>query len=716
MRQIAALLSTAAAALVVAATSNPYGKKMTYPPTRRGDAADTLHGTPVPDPYRWLEDATQPEVKQWMHAEDAQARAYLSSLPGRDRLASRLRELLYVDAISAPYHFGGRYFYTRRHKDREKAIVYWKQGEHGQERVLIDPNTLSHDGSIALGMWLPSWDGARVVYALHPNNSDEETLHVLEVATGKISDVDVIPRLKYAGPSWSHGGDGFYYTWCEPISDKLPPSEQPGTHELRFHRLGTDPAKDPTLHPRTGDPTRPLAGWASKDGHWLFVEIAHGWGENDVYFRDLRRGDGAWQPLAVGNRAEYRVTEFGDRFYVLTNEGAPRFRVFAVDPSRPARAAWRELIPQAGDAVIESARVVGNHLVLTMMRNAASAVAVHALDGKHVRDVPLPGIGSVTGLVGQDDEDDAYFVFTSFTTPMQIHRTSVARGGASLWAEVRVPIDATPFTVEQVWYPSKDGTRISMVLVHKKGLPRDGSTPFVLYGYGGFNVSMTPSFSGSLFPWLEAGGGYALPNLRGGGEYGEEWHRAGMREHKQNVFDDFAAAAAWLIANRYTRADRLAAWGGSNGGLLVGAALTQHPELFRAVVCAVPLLDMIRYHLFGAGKVWVPEYGSAENATEFQWLWGYSPYHKISRDKNYPAMLMSSADADDRVDPLHARKMVAALQWAQGGAARDGRPVLLRIESNAGHGGGDMIKKTIDSSADIYSFLFAQLGLPPATK
>ncbi len=686
---------------------------MKYPETKRDAVVDDVHGVKIADPYRWLEDATKPEVKAWMAAEDKQARGFLSQLPGRDKLIARLKELFYLETVTPPHHFGKRYFYMRRHKDKEKAILYWKEGIGGEERVLIDPNTLSADGSTSLGTWVPSWDGKTLAYGLKPNNSDETILHVMDVATGKVSDVDVIPGGKYAGPSWTPKGDGFYYTWVPPISDTVTPDVRPGFAELRFHSLGADPGKDAVVHEKTGSAETFLGGYASKDGHWLIAVIQHGWNSNDVYYRDLRKQADPWHPLVAGTPFQYNVDVFKDVFYITTNEDAPRWRVLRADSHALDRKSWREIVAERKDAVIEDASVLGGRLMVRTMHNASSLLEVRALDGKLVREVPLPGIGSVASVVGDQDDDEAYFSFVSFTTTPRSFKTSMKKGGLELFYEVKVPIDPAPFTVEQVWYPSKDGTKISMFVVRRKDMPKDGTTPFFLTGYGGFQVSMTPAFSSSIFPWLEAGGGYAVPNLRGGGEYGEEWHKAGMRENKQNVFDDFAAAAQWLVDNKYTSTGKLAISGGSNGGLLMGATVTQHPELFRAVICAVPLLDMVRYHLFGSGKTWVPEYGSSEDPKEFQWINGYSPYQKVKQGTKYPALLMMSADSDDRVDPLHARKMTAALQWAQGGSPKDGRPILMRIEKHAGHGGADLVKQAVEQSADSYSFLMYELGMKP---
>ena len=705
-------LTLAAAALSLTAgisLSATMPETEAYPATRVVDAADLMHGVSVSDPYRWLEDVKSPEVKSWMDAQDHYARERLAKLPGHEALAQRLRELFYVDSISAPAHRGKRYFYSRRHADREKAVIYWKEGEHGEEHVLLDPNTMSKDGSTSVGTWAPSWDGKRVAYALHVNNADEATLYVKEVATGQISEVDVIQGAKYAAPQWTPSGDGFYYAYL-PTDAKIPVSERPGYTEIRYHQLGTPQSADPLLHERTGDPKTFLNVSLSRDGRWLFAYIRHGWNATDVYYRDLHHAEPAWKPFVVGQPAQFSVIPWKEHFYVITNQGAPRWHVYRTETGHPDREHWREIVPEDKSAVLDNAQVIGGHLVLTYLKNAASALEIRTLEGKPVRAVPLPGIGATTGMVGNPDEDDAYFAFTSFTTPPRIYHTSVKSGETALWSEVKVPVDPSPYTVEQVWYPSKDGTKVSMFIVRRKDLPRDGSTPFLLYGYGGFNLSMTPAFASSIYPWLEAGGGYAVANLRGGGEYGEEWHQAGMLARKQNVFDDYISAAEYLVHEGYTKPERLAIRGGSNGGLLVGAAVTQRPDLFRAAICAVPLLDMVRYHLFGSGRTWIPEYGTAEDAAQFKAIYAYSPYHHVKPGTHYPALLMLSADSDDRVDPMHARKMVARLQAANAGP----HPIWMRIEKNAGHGGADMVRQAVEQNADQYAFLMRELGMTPA--
>jgi prolyl oligopeptidase len=669
------------------------------------DAMDELHGTKVADPYRWLEDVKSAETQAWMNAQDAAARARLARLPGRDALAKRFRALYYVDSVSPPVRRAGRFFYVRTHADREKGIVYWREGEDGPEKALIDPNGWSEDGTVSLGRWVPSWDGKRIAYQRKENAADEATLYVLEVDTGAVSKTDVIAGGKYAEPSWTPDSKAFYYEWL-PTDAAIPVKERPGYCELRKHVLGTDPRSDAVVYPRTGDPKTFLGGGVSRDGRFELVYVQRGWNENDVWIKELGK-DAAFRLLVAGRDATYGAEFWGDSVYVLTNEGAPRSRLFKAPADRPERANWREIVAEDPEATLEDARIIGGRLVLTYLRSAASELRVTDLDGKPATGLELPGIGVVSGVYGNPDEPEAYYAYSSFTTPQQVYAARVDSGATRLWARVALPIDPSPYVVEQVRYPSKDGTLVSMFLVHRRDAPRDGSNPVLLYGYGGFNVSLGPNFRSSIYPWLEAGGVYAVPNLRGGGEYGKAWHDAGKGAFKQNVFDDFAAAAEYLVRENWTRPGRLAIYGGSNGGLLVGAAMTQHPELYGAVVCAVPLLDMVRYHLFGSGQTWIPEYGSADDATQFRTLLAYSPYHRVVEGARYPPLLMLSADNDDRVDPLHARKFVARVQAA-------GAPVaLLRVEKNAGHGGADQVKKAIEASSDLYAFLFATLGVPP---
>jgi len=676
-----------------------------WPATRQEAIVETIHGKQVKDPYRWLENAGAPEVQAWMQAQDAYTRGELAKLPGRAELAARLKQLFYYDAVSAPAHRKGRYFYTRKHADKEKSVVYWKQGENGKETVLFDPNTWSTDGSTGLGGWWPTKDGKYVAYSIKENNSDETKTKILEVATGKDLP-DLLIGTKYSGASWTPDGKGFYYTWVPPVGGEVTIADRPGFAEVRFHKLGTEQAQDAVVHPATRDPKSFIGGGISDDGHWLLVSISHGWNSTDVFLKDARKPKAEWKTLVKGVDATFGVEIWKDQLYIHTNDGAPKYRVFKTPATKLDRAAWKEIIPE-GEATLEGVSVVGGQLIATYLRNAATEVEVRTLDGKPVRKVALPALGTSGGISGNPDEDTGYFAYTSFTEPQVIYKTSIKTGKVSEWARIKLPIDTSQLETEQVFYPSKDGKKISMFIISKKGTPKNGKNPTILYGYGGFNVSQTPAFSSSRAVWLERGGVYAIANLRGGGEYGEEWHRDGMLLKKQNVFDDFIAAGEYLVKEGWTSPEHLAISGGSNGGLLVGAVATQRPELFKAVVCGVPLLDMIRYHLSGSGKTWISEYGSAEDPAQFAAIYAYSPY-RVAVDagaRAYPAVLFDSSDHDDRVDPLHARKLAAVMQAAQTAKA----PILLRIEKNAGHGGADMVKQTVEKIADQYAFLESML-------
>lgn len=686
-----------------------------YPPSRRVDQVDILHGVPVADPYRWLEDAGSDEVKRWTADQDAFARARLARLPERDAFVARAKELFYVESAGAPRHLGNRWFYPRRDAGKEKTTVYWREGHEGEEKVLLDPNAWSPDGSTSLGVWAVSYDGKRVAYTVKTNNSDEATLYVMDVATGKKSDVDVIAGAKYASPSWVPSGKGFYYTLLPPPG-AVPTADRPGYAEVRFHALGTDPKADPLVHEKTGDARTFIGAGVGKDGRWLVASIEHGWQSTDVYFQDLHAKQPAWRPLVTGTDARYDVSVDHDAFFVTTNDGAPRNRVFRVDPLRPARADWKEIVPERSDATLESMTVVGHRLALGYLKDVVSQVEIHDEDGKLVRTVALPTLGSASALSGEVDDDVAYYSFQSFTYPTEIFETSVATGKTTSFYKLRVPVDPSKYTVDQQFATSKDGTKVPYFVVHAAGAPKDGGSPTVLYGYGGFDIALTPTFSSSIYPWLEHGGTWVVANLRGGSEYGEDWHHQGMRREKQHVFDDYLAVAEALVTTGVTRPSKLVSFGRSNGGLLVGAAITQRPDLFAAALCGVPLLDMVRYPLFGSGKTWVDEYGSPDDPEDFAALYAYSPYHHVSQGTRYPATLFLSADSDDRVDPMHARKMAAELQWASTGG-----PILLRVEKHSGHGGADLVRSAVEMLADEYAFALAATrsvprgpaGLPP---
>ncbi|HEY0985390.1 MAG TPA: prolyl oligopeptidase family serine peptidase, partial [Kofleriaceae bacterium] len=639
---VAATMPAEASVVPATATASPARPQGDYPASRRDEVVDRVHGVAIADPYRWLEDASKPEVQAWMKAQDVYARSRLAKLPGRDAIAARLREVYYFDAVGAPQHWKGRYFFARKHKDKEKTVVYWKQGEAGAEKVLLDPNAWSTDGSSGLHGWSVSHDGKYVAYNVSEHNADETTLKVIEVATGKVL-ADTIGGTKFGQASWTPDGRGFYYSWTPPASATLAEPDRNAHTEVRYHKLGGDPARDAVVHEATGHNDWFLQGGVSHDGHWLFSVISQGSsGATSIFYKDLRRPQKEWTVLIDGVDATSYVVDWRDRFYVTTNDGAPRYRVFEVDPQRPARAAWKEIVPQQ-DVTIDTVDVIGGHLIVNRLRDAASEVEVRALDGRLVRKIDLPPLGTATPMVGLADEDAAYFAYSSFTSPDVVFRTSIRTGRVSEWARISIPLDTAKLTTEQVRYRSKDGTEVTMFLIHRKDAVKNGSIPTLLTGYGGFQVSITPGFGPAYAVFVERGGLIAIPNLRGGGEFGEDWHRAGMMANKQNVFDDFLAAARYLVDSGWTSRDRLAIYGGSNGGLLVGAATVQAPELFKAVVCAVPLLDMVRYHKFGLGAAWMSEYGSADEPAQFKTLYAYSPYHHVRDGTSYPAFLMLSS-------------------------------------------------------------------------
>ena len=673
--------------------------------TRADDVVDEIHGTRVPDPYRWLEDGQGDEVHRWVEAQNAYTRALLDARPGRAAVRRRLEDLLSIGTLTAPVPRRGRYFYTRREGKQNQPILYVRDSLKGKDRVLLDPNTLSPDGTAAIDWWYPSGDGALLAYGVSTSGDEKSTLRVIDAGTGKALP-DVIPHTRYCSLGWLPDHSGFYYTRY-PVPGEVPPDQENYNRHVFFHRLGSDWTKDPKVF---GDKRRPeeiIELNVSPDGGYLAVWALEGWSRSDLYVKDLKQEGSPFVTVAEGIDAIFQGGVVGDTLYLLTNWEAPRYRLFAVDPKRPQRDHWRLLIAES-DAVLSEAHYASGKIVALYLKDASSRLALHAAaDGRKIRDIVLPALGTIEGLAAQHDGREVFFGFTSFTVPPSVYRIDLKSGSAALWEKVKADLDLSALEVEQVFYPSKDGTKVSMFLVHRKGLRRDGRNAVVLYGYGGFNISMTPSFSRALVLWLERGGVYAVANLRGGGEYGEDWHRAGMLDRKQNVFDDYLAAAQWLIEKKYTGADRLAIYGGSNGGLLVGAALTQRPELFRAVVCAVPLLDMVRYHNFQIAKLWVPEYGTAEDPAQFRFLYDYSPYHRVKENTAYPAVLLTTAESDSRVDPMHARKMAARLQKA----TTSDRPVLLRTETRAGHGIGKPLTKQVDEATDTWSFLLWQLGI-----
>ena len=681
------------------------------PLTPQRPVVDEVQGHKITDAYRWLEDATSPETKQWVGDEMAYTRSVLDPLPGRDQLHKRLTDLMSVGTISAPQIGGKYFFYTKREGSQNQPVLFVREGVGGNDRALVDVNQLAADGTVALDWWVPSDDGRYVAYGTSPSGSEMSTLHIIETATGKLLP-DSIERTRAASLAWMLDNSGFYYTRY-PKKGEVAEGQEVYYRHVFYHALGTDPAKDPLIFGKDlGAEDWPEVE-LSNDGQWLLITVAQGWTKSDLYVQDLRPGNypRPWVKVTEGKNFLYGGEIFNGKIFITTNEDAPRYRMFVVDAASPARANWKEIIPQ-NDAVLQGAAIVNGLLLAQYEKNATSQLTLLNLDGKPIGEVQLPAIGSIFGLGGKWDRKEVFFAFHSFTVPDSIYRIDLGSRGTSLWSKVEAPgIDPDKYEVKQLWFNSKDGTRVPMFVFHKKGLALNGKNPTLLTGYGGFNVSLTPNFVGDRYLWLEHGGVFAVANLRGGAEFGEDWHRAGMLGNKQNVFDDFAAAAEFLIAQKYTDKDHLAIRGGSNGGLLMGAALTQQPDLYRAVICQVPLLDMLRYQNFQIAKLWVPEYGSAEDPKQFDWLYAYSPYHHVKQGAEYPAILFMTADTDTRVDPMHAKKMAALMQAEAANGQSHDRPILLRIDTKAGHGAGKPIAKQVEDMTDIYSFLFWQLGM-----
>jgi prolyl oligopeptidase len=674
------------------------------PAARVDDVVENIHGVKVHDPYRWLENGDSAEVKAWTSAQNRHLRALLDKVPGRGWLEGRLWQWHETGSLGAPHRKGRRLFYTRRTGKQNQPVLYVRDGNAGRDRALLDVNALAADGTAALDWWYPSENGALLAYGISTAGDENSTLRVRDVRSGRDL-VDTIPHTRACSLAWLPSGHGFYYTRY-PSPGSVPAGEEHYHRQVFLHRLGTDPATDARVFGEgLGD-----SAWTnvllSPNGRWLGLEVSEGWSKSQLYLVD-REKEGAPVVMVQGIDAIFNLVDMlDDRFYVVSNQGAPRYQLWEVDPRQPERAHWKLLVAESEDT-LESAAAAKDAVVTLYLKDAASRVRVFSREGKLVRDVVLPSLGSVGGLYVRHDLSDVYLPFTSFLTPTKVLRHRVETGKTRVWQALTAPVDTRQFVVEQVRYPSNDGTQVPMFLVHKKALARDGNNPSLLYGYGGFNVSITPGFAASVGPFIERGGVYAVANLRGGGEYGEAWHREGMLGQKQNVFDDFAAAAEYLIREKITSPGRLAISGRSNGGLLVAVAITQRPELYKAAICGVPLTDMIRYPLLQIARLWIPEYGTAARADDFTWLYAYSPYHHVKDGTRYPATLIFSAESDTRVDPMHARKFAARLQHATSGTA----PILLRMEGKAGHGAGKPMAKLIGQLTDEIAFLFAELGM-----
>ena len=680
------------------------------PPKAQVDVVEeTIHGHKIVDPYRWLEDANSAASQEYVRQELAYTRSILDPLPGRDRIHQRLTELLSIGTIASPQIGGPYFFYTRREGTQNQPVLLVREGAHGKDRALVDVNQMASDGTVALDWWFPSDDGKYVAYGTSPSGSEISTLHVIETATGKQLP-DSIEHTRIAQVTWKKDNSGFYYG-RNPKKGEVPEGEEVYHLHIFYHALGSDPAKDPLVWGEGRKKEDILVSQlADDDDRWLLLAAFEGPAKSELYLKDLKAGTPPVE-ITSGKDFNYNGEIFQGKLYITTNEDAPHYRLFVVDTANPGRANWKEIIP-AGDGILQGTTIVDGKILAQYEKDASSQLKLFDLNGKPLGKIELPAIGTVAGLGGKWNRKETFFGFQSFTVPPSIYQVELSSRKTSLWDKVATPgVDPSAFEVRQLWYASKDGTKVPMFVFHKKGLELNGKNPTLLTGYGGFNVSLTPNFVGGRYLWLEHGGVFAVANLRGGSEFGEEWHRAGMLDKKQNVFDDFISAAEFLISDKITDRDHLAIQGGSNGGLLMGAALTQRPELFRAVVCQVPLLDMLRYQNFLIAKFWVPEYGSAEDAKQFDWLYAYSPYHHVKAGTEYPAIMFMTAESDSRVDPMHAKKMAALMQaQAANGQSRE-RPILLRIDTKAGHGQGKPITKQIEDQTDIYSFLFWQLGV-----
>lgn len=670
------------------------------PPTEVRMIVDELHGVEVPDPYRWLEDGDSLETRQWVEGQVSYTSQYLDALPEREAIRKRMKEILSSGSVTTPREAGGRYFYSRRQGDQDQPVLYMREGLNGSDKVLLDPNTMSGDGTTTVDWYVPSKDGKLLSYGKSVQGTETSTLFLLDIDAG-IHLEDQVPKVRFANPQWLKDASGFYYSRPRDI-DSVGPGEELYNRRVYLHRLGRHYSEDPLVFGEGLDAAHVPDATLSEDERFLILDTFLGWGRNHLYVRDLTTG--RTKTIAEDGDSSY-VGEIHDGIlYLLTNSEAPRYRVVAINLQRPERNQWTTVIPES-EAVIEFASIVGERLYVGSMRDAHSELHSYALDGTEQREVPLPGLGTVESFSARQSGSEAFFAFSSFVQPPTIYRLDVETGDLTVWGQIDSAVDPDAFEIQQLRFTSKDGTRIPMYVIASHGTPADGSVPGLLYGYGGFNIALTPSYSTWIFPWIEAGNLLAIANLRGGSEYGEQWHRAGMLENKQNVFDDFISAGEFLKKEGLVDPERLVIHGRSNGGLLVGAAMTQRPELWRAVVSGVPLLDMLRYDKFRMAQLWVSEYGTATRAEDFQWLFAYSPYHQVRDRTAYPATLIYTADSDSRVDPMHARKMVARLQAAN----TSGEPIMLRYEQSAGHGRGKPLHKVIDEWADIWSFIFAQL-------
>lgn len=676
-----------------------------YPDSKKEAVYDSYFGTKVADPYRWLEDDTSPATEAWVKAQNVVTNGYLNQIPFRAAIKERLTQIWDYPKYGSPFKEGGYYFFFKNSGLQNQSVLYRQQGLAGEPEVFLDPNSFSADGTVALGDISFSTDSRYMAYSTSASGSDWVEIHVVEVATKKVL-TDRVGWVKFSGAVWK--GDGFFYSrYDEPVKGK----EFSNANEFQkvyFHKLGDPQAADVLVYQDLDHPKRYFSPQVTEDERFLFIYGSEGTHGTEVFWKDLTKG-GDFKLLFPGFEHDYSIVDNeGDKLIVVTNNGAPNFKAVLVDPNNPQEQSWQPFIPQAAD-LLEGVTTGGGKLFASYLKDASTHVFEYSRQAVLLKEIALPGIGTTGGFSGKKSDDLLFYTFTSFTTPTTIFKYDVKSGESSVFRTTEVAFNPADFETHQVFFTSKDGTKVPMFIIHKKGVTLDGSNPTLLYGYGGFNISLTPSFSPSRIVFLENGGVYVMVNLRGGGEYGEAWHKAGMLDKKQNVFDDFIGAAEYLIAKKYTSSDRLAIAGGSNGGLLIGAVMTQRPELFKVAFPQVGVLDMLRYHKFTIGWGWAVEYGSSDSKEQFEYLYRYSPLHNVVKGVTYPATLIMTADHDDRVVPAHSFKFAATLQEKDSGT----HPILIRIETKAGHGAGKPTSKVIDEAADMWSFLFKNVGVYP---
>lgn len=688
------------------ATTFIAGAQIQYPVSKKQDISDDYHGRKVEDPYRWLEDDNSAETKNWVKSQNKITFSYLETIPFRDYVRKRLETLWNYPKYSSPFKKADYYYFFKNDGLQNQAIMYRQKGLTAEPEEFLNPNTLNAEGIAALGGFKFSKSGKYFAYSIAVAGSDWQEVYVMETATKKLL-TDKIQWVKFSGFSWN-GEDGFYYSGYDKPDEKTKLSKQLENHKVFYHKLGTAQTADQLVYEDKQHPLRYHGASLTEDGRFLIVNVSEGTSGGELWYRDMKDPSQKELKLLIpGFKTEPNLVDNdGDRLLVLTDDETPNYKLVSIDPKNPGKKNWKTIIPEKAEA-LQSVSTGGGYLYAQYLKDASTKVIQYTYDGKQVREITLPGIGTATGFDGEKEDKEFFYTFTSFSTPPTIYNYNIGSGESSVFRKTVTNINTDDFVTEQVFFASKDGTNVPMFLTYKKGVERNGNTPVLLYGYGGFNIPMTPGFSISNAFFIEQGGIYAVVNLRGGSEYGEKWHKGGMLENKQNVFDDFIGAAEFLISKRYTNPDKLAIRGGSNGGLLVGAAMTQRPELFKVALPAVGVLDMLRYHKFTIGAAWAVEYGNADSAKQFPYLFKYSPYHNLKEGVRYPATMVTTADHDDRVVPAHSFKFAARLQEYNGSK----NPMLIRVDVNAGHGAGKPTNKLIDEAADIWSFVMYNLGM-----